>query len=359
MRTGLTSIEVCTILLLLFVLLATVLGFDSPVMVCATLVTGWVSYTARTISEMTVDPRSIIAALLALILFAFGVHKFCGWLYEFIPKETGRRQPWRGRWTFRIVGGAILIVSGCIAATGIGKQIIWHFRGDGNVWGIYSRNNLKQIGIAVHNHHDDVDAFPSGVSFDSAGKPLHSWVTLLLPFFDAWVSEDFMVSREITMDAPWDDPVNEKPFQQPLRIMQNSGILYNTNRSEEPVEFDRRNRALAHYAGNRHLFGGNRAWRVREITDGTPQTLMAGEVNAEFRPWGDPQNSRDPARGINQSPAGFGSPAPEGAHLLFVGGHVKFISKDVDPAILRAMATPDAGEFVKPVREYSGWEASP
>ena len=58
------------------------------------------------------------------------------------------------------------------------------------------RNNLHQIGLALHNYHDTHSIFPTGtISYwDSAGRfgcsnnavkgPKTSWSTLILPFMD-------------------------------------------------------------------------------------------------------------------------------------------------------------------------------
>src|SRR2546421_6424172 len=47
-------------------------------------------------------------------------------------------------------------------------------------------NNLKQIGLALHNYHDTAKAFPSGYAsnFDSAGNdtgPGWGWASFILP----------------------------------------------------------------------------------------------------------------------------------------------------------------------------------
>jgi hypothetical protein len=83
-----------------------------------------------------------------------------------------------------------------------------------------------------------------------------------------------------------------------------------------------------------------------EITDGTSNAILAGEVNANFEPWGKPGNCRDPRLGLNKSPHGFGSPFIGGGHFLMADGAVKFISENIDPQVLKAIATPDGGEPV-------------
>jgi len=36
------------------------------------------------------------------------------------------------------------------------------------------------------------------------------------------------------------------------------------------------------------------------IKDGAANTILLGEVNADFSPWGRPNNVRDPAAGVNR-----------------------------------------------------------
>jgi prepilin-type processing-associated H-X9-DG protein len=70
-------------------------------------------------------------------------------------------------------------------------------------------------------------------------------------------------------------------------------------------------------------------------------TILIGEVNANFKPWGHPANWRDPAKGINRSPDGFGGrPGAGGANFLMADGSVKFISERTSLDVLRALASP-------------------
>jgi hypothetical protein len=47
-----------------------------------------------------------------------------------------------------------------------------------------STNNLKQIGLAMHNYHSSYGSFPASASYDKDGKPLLSWRVHLLPFLE-------------------------------------------------------------------------------------------------------------------------------------------------------------------------------
>ncbi|MDA0284086.1 MAG: DUF1559 domain-containing protein [Planctomycetota bacterium] len=58
------------------------------------------------------------------------------------------------------------------------------------------KNNLKQIGLAIHNYHDVFSSFPPGVvPQDSVGRRGASWLTRILPYLDQAASYD-----QITFD---------------------------------------------------------------------------------------------------------------------------------------------------------------
>jgi hypothetical protein len=43
-------------------------------------------------------------------------------------------------------------------------------------------NNLKQIGLALHNYHRDHGTFPPAYVPDNNGQPSHSWRVLILTY---------------------------------------------------------------------------------------------------------------------------------------------------------------------------------
>ena len=45
-------------------------------------------------------------------------------------------------------------------------------------------NNLKQIGLAMHNYHERHGASPRPAIYDANGKPLLSWRVLILPYLE-------------------------------------------------------------------------------------------------------------------------------------------------------------------------------
>ncbi len=72
----------------------------------------------------------------------------------------------------------------------------------------HCRNNLKQIGLALHNYHNVYDVLPPAYTVDSNGKRLHSWRTLILPYLD-----QTNVYNAIDLSKPWNDPANVTAYE--------------------------------------------------------------------------------------------------------------------------------------------------
>ena len=75
----------------------------------------------------------------------------------------------------------------------------------GNAQRQMSMNNLKQIGLAMHNYHDVNKRFPPAANLDAAGKPLLSWRVHILPYL-----EQEALYKQFKLDEPWDSEHNKK-----------------------------------------------------------------------------------------------------------------------------------------------------
>lgn len=67
-----------------------------------------------------------------------------------------------------------------------------------------STNNLKQIGLAMHNYHDTHGSFPPAAICDKKGKKLLSWRVAILPFI-----EQDNLYKQFKLDEPWDSEHNK------------------------------------------------------------------------------------------------------------------------------------------------------
>lgn len=67
------------------------------------------------------------------------------------------------------------------------------------------KNNLKQIGLALHNYHDVYGSLPPAITYGPDGKPWHSWRTLILPYI-----EEQELYERYRFDEPWNGPHNRR-----------------------------------------------------------------------------------------------------------------------------------------------------
>jgi hypothetical protein len=66
-------------------------------------------------------------------------------------------------------------------------------------------NQLKQIGLALHNYHQKYGSFPPASVAGKDGTPMHSWRVLILPFMECE-----SLYREYDFNEPWNSPSNRK-----------------------------------------------------------------------------------------------------------------------------------------------------
>jgi prepilin-type processing-associated H-X9-DG protein len=311
------------------------------------LIAGWAHFLYRVAPQVKLDTSATATAAVCLILLTIGLHQFASWLYPFMARssaadcgESLRR--WPARWTAWLITGVVLMFVAGLATVGVAHQTAWLLFSPeklvnaagarGAAWRAQSINNLKWIGLALHNYDEEHKSFPPGGTFDPNGRPLHGWQAAILPF-----SEQTDLYDRIDFRFPWNDVHNAVPYQTTVTFFLRPGI----DRKKDAAGY-----ALSHYAANGLMLGGSVPKTLRGVTDGTSNTIMAGEAVDNFRAWGDPTNWRDTSLGINRSPNGFGSPAPGGANFLFVDGSVHFLKNAIDPRILKALSTPAGGDPV-------------
>src|SRR3954468_6687135 len=65
------------------------------------------------------------------------------------------------------------------------------------------QNNLKQIGVAMHNYHGTYDHLPGNLRNPAVNTVRVRWTTYLLPYF-----EQDNIYRGYNQNANWSDPAN-------------------------------------------------------------------------------------------------------------------------------------------------------
>ncbi len=198
-----------------------------------------------------------------------------------------------------------------------------------------SQNNLKMIGLAMHNYHDTYNMLPPGGIYTADNIPYNSWMTSLLPYM-----EQSALFNSVDFNQPWSAPANQQVFT--------NTVPFFLQPSAPPETFMVGPLAAAHYAGNSKVLQDNSGMSFRDVTDGLSNTILGGEVRSGIRPWGDPANRRDPAAGIGGGTDQFGSMNTDhgGANMLMMDGAVRFVSDTVSPEVMEKLADPDGGDPV-------------
>ena len=322
------------------------LGLSFPFEILLSITAGWAYFLARVVPGVTVDPGGVTIAVACLALFAILAHSFFGWLHRQIRGEEGPGGS--PRWTASLVAGVVLMFAAGISAAGVAHQAGWLLSSPEG-WvktsgghrvsrRMQSASNLRQIGLGLAVYESTHGALPPGTSLDDEGRLLHGWQARIFPYID-----NIDLYDAIDFAVPWDDPKNAAAFRTGIGIFRVPGVV--TERDEQAP-------APSHYAGNVRVLGGDVPRKSAGITDGTARTILAGEAAGEFKPWGHPANYRDPARGINRGPGGFGGPAPGGANFLFADGSVHFLKDRIDPKVLRALSTPAGGDEINSLDDF-------
>ncbi len=188
-----------------------------------------------------------------------------------------------------------------------------------------SKNNLRQLGLAFHNYHDVYRRFPIGGDVDASGTAKHGWMLRLIAYVDANA-----IQQQVDMDFAWNHPVNQWVFQGHVPVASIPGVA-------EHYTSDRL--ALLHYMGNPNVLHRNKSVTIDQMTAGTANTWLLGEVSGNYQPWGYPFNWRPLSLPLNSGPDTFGRPTEDGAQFCLADGSVRLCTNEIDPAIINGLAT--------------------
>ena len=212
-----------------------------------------------------------------------------------------------------------------------------------------SMNNLKQLMLAMHNHHDVYRHFPQGTFENAELEPEQrlSWMYKLLPFI-----EQANVYEQIDKDAAWDSEQNKPIAELVLPVLLNPSAVEPEMGALDYVGISGIGPDSASLKNNdpkAGIFGYNRKTRIRDITDGTSNTVAIMDSSERGKSW--LQGGKSNIRGFTQQPYingpdGIGGPHVGGVNAAFADGSVRFISENIDPKVLEALATKAGGEVV-------------
>ncbi|MDB5352566.1 MAG: hypothetical protein JWN86_3813 [Planctomycetota bacterium] len=192
-------------------------------------------------------------------------------------------------------------------------------------------NNLKQIGLALHNYEGANEALPPAAIRDKNGKALLSWRVAILPYL-----EQQALYNEFHLDEPWDSDHN-KPL-----IARMPAVYHCPSRTVVPGQGTTTYRV---FTGKGGLFDVPTGTRFADVLDGLSNTIAVAEFKEAVN-WTQPDEVPVDADGAAIA-ARLGSNHPGGFSALFADGSVHFLKFTIDKATLRAIITRAAGEVVQ------------
>jgi hypothetical protein len=192
---------------------------------------------------------------------------------------------------------------------------------------IQSQNNLKQLALAMHNYHDTYGRFPPSAIYDKNGKELLSWRVELLPFLN-----EQELYKQFKLDEPWDSPDNKKLLKQMPAVFAATDARGATDTVYQG------------FTGKGTIFEGKKGIGIRDILDGTSNTIMFAEA-AKAVPWTKPDDlPYDPEKPLPK----LGGLFEGGFNAALCDGSVRFVAKTVSEKTLRAAITRNGGEILGP-----------
>jgi hypothetical protein len=182
-------------------------------------------------------------------------------------------------------------------------------------------NNLKVVGLAMHNYREAHERFPAPAIQRPDGKPLLSWRVAILPYL-----ADVELYQSFKLDEPWDSPHNKQLLERMPEVFAPPGPEGQAPGSVTHFRI---------FVGTGTPFEAGRGPRWEDFTDGSERTIMVVEAD-EAVPWTKPEEL--PYAQDKPLPALGGG--PRGSFVAQMGdGSVLFIPAKFDEVLLRRAIT--------------------
>lgn len=231
------------------------------------------------------------------------------------------------------------------------------------------RNQLRQLGLALHNYHDSHNSFPAGSYVMGPSFPTQTgwgWGSMILPQIEQtplYTQLDFNRGTAVGTNLPIISttlPIFRCPTETAPDIIRITPLVH------PPLDL-----ASGNYVGSSGILSEMSNTKMRDITDGTSNTLLLGErlvqvgVNStlpftsawcghvafvdevEYRSV--PHLHASKFHMINSSesdPLCFGGRHAGGSHFVFADGSGRFLNQNMDADVFEALGTVNGNEAV-------------
>jgi prepilin-type processing-associated H-X9-DG protein len=244
------------------------------------------------------------------------------------------------------------------------------------------RNNMRQIGLALHQYHDARNALPPAfLARSDRWRPSWTWTAFLLPHIEqGGLYDDLHVE---TAKFGGDVVFADTPTPDTQTIL---GVFLCPSCTGPELSHRKSEHAKSNYRavmGNRTIprtsfpilirqngaLYTNSSVSIAQILDGSSNTIVAGECLLEAGAagkkgaiWAGMRGDRDDILYISDTmwwlnseeawringdgEQAFSSRHPGGAHFLLVDGSVRFIQEAVDGATLEGLASRNDGQVL-------------
>jgi hypothetical protein len=216
-----------------------------------------------------------------------------------------------------------------------------------------SRNNLKQIGLAMHNYHDVYGTFPSGTIPNDKLKSEKrlSWLVSILPMLD-----QSALALQIDKKTAWDAKANARPLSTRTPTLLHPGASrqvadkdYGATHYVGIAGVGKDTPTLKMHTAKTGVFGYDREIRFRDMTDGTSNTMGVAEAVKNRGAWG--AGGKATIRALTtkpyiNGPDGLAGQDKTGLNVLYMDGSVRFLSSNIDPKVMEALSTTRGGEVI-------------
>jgi prepilin-type N-terminal cleavage/methylation domain-containing protein/prepilin-type processing-associated H-X9-DG protein len=231
------------------------------------------------------------------------------------------------------------------------------------------KNQLRQLGLALHMYHEVHRCFPPGSYVMGPSFPIQSgwgWGAMILPYI-----EQNAIYKQIDFCLGTGLGGNLQLIAQPIPMFRCPSEIGVDSISCKPIADPPFQVASGNYCGSEGVLSSMSSIRIAQITDGTSQTLMLGErlvqpggptslaftsawcgqiaFADEYDLRSVPYLLPDANHPINGSPVDplcFGSRHPLGANFVLADGSCLFLNNSIDSQVFTALGTPNGGEAV-------------